>query len=254
MKINYTAIFVLPFLVGIVGCQINSSISVNRPSATMKALYAVNPVIIDGRLDETIWKQAQVYDLNLADDQSPGGETVKEPGHIQLAWDNNYFYVGIRCKDSDLIAEGLNDEIRHFELGDLCELFLKPDNKSWYWELYVTPRGKKTSFFFPGRGRFGLPGNMDYKSGLIVATQCDGTLEDWRDRDTGWTAEMALPIKDLNAEGYPFSTDNQWRILVARYNFSRHMNLQGPELSMAPKLSQTNYHLHSEYGYLELVK
>ena len=65
---------------------------------------------------------------------------------------------------------------------------------------------------------------------------------------------MAMPINDLNAEGHPFSPDKRWRILVARYNYSRYFDFRGPELTMTPKLSQTNYHLLPEYAYLELVK
>ena len=226
----------------------------NQGPGTLRARHTAAPLVVDGRLDEAVWKQARVYPLHLADDMAPNGEPVKEAGKIQLAWDDRYLYVGIRCVDSDLVAEGREDEMRHFELGDLFELFLKPDEESWYWELYVTPRGKKTSFFFPGCGRFGLPGNMNYQSGLQVAARCDGTLDNWRDKDVGWTAEMAMPIKDLSEEGYPFAPDKKWRILVARYNYSRYFSSRGPELTMTPKLSETNFHLLAEYARLELVK
>lgn len=240
-------------MVSMVGCQ-QGMIITDKIAVTMKALYS-SSITVDGRLNEAVWNQAPVYTFDLADDMAPNGESVREPGKVQLAWDDTYFYVGISCSDSDLVAEGLEDNLRHFELGDLFELFLKPDDQMWYWELYVTPRGKKTDFFFPGCGRFGLPGAMDYQSGLKVAAQCQGTLENWRDKDTGWTAEIAMPIKDLTAEGDAFGPGEKWRVLVARYNYSRFFNApRGPEYSMTPKLSQTNFHLLSEYANLELVK
>jgi hypothetical protein len=220
----------------------------------MKALYASNGVRVDGKLEDSIWEKAPVYPLYLGADSASNGKTPEEAGYVQLAWDNEYFYAAVRFEDSDVVAEGMADQLKHFEMGDLCELFLKPDSESWYWELYVTPRAYKSSFFFPGWGRRGLGSSMDYGCGLKVAAQVDGSLGNWRDRDSGWTAEMAMPIKDLDAQGYPFSPATKWRVLVARYNYSRYLQEQGPELTMTPRLSQTNYHLHPEYGYLELIK
>ena len=111
---------------------------------------------------------------------------------------------------------------------------------------------KKTSFWFPGRGRLGLPSVEDYKCGLGVAAQCNGTLNDWRDKDKSWTAEMAMPISDLTTRGDKFGPQADWRILVSRYNYSRYLSEK--ELSMMPKLSETNYHLLEEYAILRLVK
>ena len=253
MKLSFKIALTIPLLMIVAGCQTVNTTIKTRP--TMTAQYVANPIKVDGLLDEPVWKQAQVYTLGLADDVSPNGQSPRESGHVQLAWDDNFFYVGISCTDSDLVAEGLEDELRHFELGDLYELFLKPNNQTWYWELYVTPHGKKTNFFFPGCGRFGLPGCMDYTSGLKVAAKCQGTLDNWQDKDSSWTAEMAMPIKDLNAQGDSFSPESKWHILVARYNYSRYFNSpRGPELTMTPKLSQTNYHLLAEYAYLQLIK
>ncbi len=47
------------------------------------------------------------------------------------------------------VAEGKEDQLHHYQMGDLVELFLKPEDYTWYWELYATPIGKKTNFWFP---------------------------------------------------------------------------------------------------------
>lgn len=240
------------FMVGCQGIQPMDSTPVT--SLVMKAGFTHGPVKVDGKLDEPIWNQTPVYPLYVAEDKASGLGQPQEGGQVQLAWDDQYFYIAVRFEDSDIVAEGQGDQLRHFELGDLCELFLKPENGSWYWELYATPRSKKTSFLFPGWGRMGLPGNMAYECDLQVAAELQGTLEQWRDRDQGWTAEMAMPIKDLDAQGVPFAPGQTWRILVARYNYSRYLQCQGPEYSMTPRLSQTNFHCLPEYATLELEK
>ena len=222
--------------------------------AVMTAKYTAEPVVIDGILDEPLWQEAAIYDMQLSVDRSKNNE-LEEAAQVRLAWDEKYFYVGVKFDDSDIVAEGKTDQLHHYKFGDVCELFLKPTDKTWYWELYATPRGKKTSFFFPSQGRFGLPSCFeDIESDLQVGAQCEGTLNNWQDKDGHWTAEMAMPIKSLTAKGEKFGPGADWRILVARYNYSYYRTKMGPELSATPRLSVTNYHLIDEYAVLKLAK
>jgi len=71
-------------------------------------------------------------------------------------------------------------------------------------------------------------------------------------RDREWTAEIAMPIKDLTAPGCHFEPSTKWRILVARYNYSRFLTTRGPELSTTPQLSVPDFHRFEEYATLEL--
>lgn len=248
-----TLMIILSFGLSLItGCQ-TTLVSTSNEVTEMQALYSSESVTVDGKLDDPVWSKAIQYEMYHPQDRLDNPDPF-EGGRVQLAWDDAYFYVGIDFDDSDIYAEGKSDEMRHFELGDLCELFLKPDGNTWYWEHYVTPRGKKTSFFFPGCGRFGLPGCMDYTCGLKVAAEPQGTLEVWKDRDRSWTAEMAMPIQELTVDGVTFDPQTQWRILVARYNYSRFMTVRGPQYSTSPQISQTNFHLLPEYAYLKLVK
>jgi len=245
---------VLTIVIGILSltCGCASDVMVTN---TMVAKYSSVPVNIDGKLDDAAWADAEVYQMNLSRDKLKNGEKLVEAAKVKLAWDDKYFYVGVDFEDSDIVAEGDKDQLHHYSLGDVCELFLKPADSTWYWELYVTPHSKKTSFFIPGRGRLGVPSTFaDYKCGLTVAGHIEnGTLNNWEDRDNGWTAEMAMPIKDLTSRGNKFCEGQDWRILVARYNYSRYFDM-GPELSMTPSLSATSYHLVNEYAVLRLQK
>ena len=218
----------------------------------LQAVRAANPVKVDGLLDDEVWRQAKIYQLSTSVDRQTSSPLLEE-GCVQFAWDDEYFYLAAKFKDSDIVAEGEKDQLHHYQFGDVCELFLKPANSSWYWELYVTPRGNKTSFWFPGRGRFGLPSCFAYTCGLQVGAKVTGTLNNWRDRDDYWTAEMAMPIKDLTAFGDSFSPAVDWRILVGRYNYSIYLPQTGPELSSSPQLSAINYHRLKEYAKLQLT-
>lgn len=218
---------------------------------TLRAEYTgSNPVKVDGKLDDAVWQKAVAYPMSLSADKLKAGDRLIEGGKVQFAWDEKYFYLAATFEDSDIVATGDKDQLHHYKLGDVCELFLKSDDNIWYCELYVTPRGNKTSFGFPGGSVESLE---DYKSDLIVAANNIGTLNDETDKDTRWTAEMAMPVKDLTARGETFGPGSNWRVFVGRYNYSDYSNSKRAELSMLPKLSQTNYHLIDEYAHVAFV-
>jgi hypothetical protein len=213
------------------------------------------PLEIHGRLDHPIWKAAPVYQLQLPGDERAKGKILEEGGQVQFAWDGQHFYVGIRFLDSDVVAEGQRDQMHHFETGDVAELFLRPPGKTYYWELYSTPHGKRTSYFMPGRGRIGLPSNFTYEMDFAVASTVQGTLNDWRSRDESWTTELKIPIRELERHGDRFAPGQAWTVLVARYNYSRFLKQhRGPELSSCPGLPVTDWHYLDGYAELELVK
>ncbi len=212
------------------------------------AAHAEKPVKFDGRLGDPVWKQAKVYPLALSLDAQAKGQRLQEPGNMRLAWDEKALYLGVDFTDSDVVAEGTKDGQHHYLMGDLAEFFIWPEDQPWYWELYVTPKAHQTTFFFPSPGRLGLPSHFKQGFRLKTAAHVDGTLNDWSDRDRGWTAEMAVPVKDLTARGEKWGPGSRWRILVSRYNYSVH--LPAKELSMCPALPATNYHMRSHYGRL----
>ena len=220
--------------------------------AVLKAVYADTPIVIDGKLDDAVWAKAPAYAMTLSGEQHQQGKHVSEGGAVRFAWNEDFFYLGVDFTDSDVVAEGTADGQHHYQLGDLAELFLWAEDHPWYWELYVTPAGRQTTFFFPGAGRLGLPSGFQHHFWLQVAAQVDGTLNDWRDRDRGWTAEMAVPVSELIRPGGSFGPGSRWRVLVGRYNYSVH--LPARELSMCPTMPQGNFHLRPSYGRIEFVR
>ena len=214
------------------------------------ALAEGEAVQVDGVLDEAVWQRANGYAMTYSKDNLENGEAVQEGADVWLAYDKTHLYIAARLVDSDIVQEAEEDQKKHFATGDVFEVFLKPVNQTWYWELYATPNDLKSAFFFPGGGRFALPSAYDYDSQIRAAGKINGTLNNWRDVDEGWTAEMAIPLAELAEVGEPFDAEHPWSLMVGRYNYSRYLDKL--ELSMYPALSITRFHNVHEYAPLIL--
>ncbi len=242
-------LYVVPALFAFSSLGCASRIVCYLPASRPVARLAESPVVIDGELDEPVWQHAVRAGLGLSKEDFAANPLDIERGWIMLAYDDDNLYLAATLVDSDVVAEGDRDQMSHWQKGDVLEWFLKPADKTWYWELYATPHSRKSSYWFPGRGRLGLPSCLDYKCGLKVASKVNGTLNQWEDRDEGWTTEMAIPWSDLSQRGEKVGPGSKWLFLVGRYNYSRY--LEGTELSMHPRLSKTNFHLVNEYATLQ---
>lgn len=234
----------------------------NREEVT--ALKTRLPVKIDGRLDEPAWYKTPAYPLVHArkqfDKAAPDireffRNGVVEPGKVRMLWDEKYLYIGFEFTDQDIVAQGQKDQLPHYTLGDTAEVFIKPANKSWYWELYVTPPGRNTVFFFPSRGMRELPGSLPAKSPLKTfktAAFVKATLNNSWDRDKKWTAEMAIPRAELGMVGERLDPDVPWLIFFGRYNYGRNLTVR--ELTSFPVQEENDFHSHYDYAALKMVK
>jgi len=220
-----------------------------RRPPTVEAQRVAEPVVVDGRLEERVWAEARAFPLAamMADGRRL---PLHEKGTARFAWDDRFFYIALDFTDTDVVAEGEANGLDQIRLGDVGEVFLKPADRPWYFELHVTPRGCQTSYFFPSSGRR-LPGCKLTVHRLTAAAQVEGTLNDPRDRDRGWTAEMAVPLEMLAERGCRFGPETAWKVLVGRYNFS--VALDSTELSTMPEISQVNFHLTGEFATLRLA-
>lgn len=174
---------------------------------------------------------------------------LEESGTVRFAWDDQFLYLCADFADSDVVTKADQDGLHAYKLGDVCELFLQPAGQPCYWELYVTPSGHQTTFLWPSIHNH-PPSALQKDNHLIVAAQVQGTLNDSRDRDHSWTAQMAVPWSMLKFNGQQFGPHTLWHALVGRYNYSIH--LPATELSSVPPVSARNFHLTSEYATLEL--
>ncbi len=160
-----------------------------RPVAIEAAAMA-EPPALDGRLDEPGWAAAVEYPLVHSLDGEPYGD---RPGTVRWAWDAQALYVGAAIEDPDVWAEYRRRDDPLWK-EEVFEVFVFGDaERRGYLELQVSPRG----VVFDARFERYRKGDTRWDGAWRAAVHLRGTLDDRRDRDEGWSAELAVPWAEI---------------------------------------------------------
>jgi CubicO group peptidase (beta-lactamase class C family) len=219
--------------------------------ARYTAFRTTGPIAVDGRLDEADWTAAprspRFSDLVRG---APGIHDTR----AAVLWDEGHLYVAYWVEEP-LVEAKLTERDSLIYTDNDVELFVA--GKDAYYELEINALGTIYEVFFvweeawersgyaarpelsrtadgarPFRGvgfknhprgprigfwRWDLPG-------LRTAVHVDGTLNDNRDRDRGWTVEIAIPWAGLvelarpDARALPPRDGDVWRMDFSRFN------------------------------------
>lgn len=208
-----------------------------------EAVYSEHHPIEAGLYDE-IRRRATAYSFAFSTDLD--GVPV-EGAEVWFAWNEEGLYVAAELEDSLLVSENRRDEQLHYQFGDLFELFVKPANETYCWEMYATPFGNKSTLFFPDDD-FSI--SLD---DLLHAHDDHGLEVTAEETSAGWKAQLWVPAEQLKSRGESWGPGSEWCAFCGRYNYN-NTELANPELSMVPALSATNYHLIDEYAPLRFLE
>lgn len=221
-----------------------------KKPALVKTPYATIAPIIDGQINEAIWKQALIFDSSYP--LSETGKITTPATTYRVLWDNDNLYFAFECADTDIIAPKTEADGTLYN-DDCVEIFLLPDFKTAkYWEIIINPaQSVFDSLQTKLLDRWGPTSQVDATvKGIKVGYSVDGTLNKSDDKDTGYTIEVAIPFSQL--PGYAekkAAAGQQIFFLLARFDKT------GKEIAFLynqPLLSWG--HNIWNYGQMELVK
>lgn len=159
-----------------------------------KVARASQPLTIDGRRDEAIWNKAEVQNFNYFYRSDKPVE--KQNSEFRMLWDDENIYLFYECQDTSLTARETKFDGRTY-LDDCAEFFVVPVPDSVYmhfgFEINITEVRydyivlwryyNNRTFFLSGY-------NPEYQ----VKAVYNGTLNNDKDKDMGWTMEFAIPM------------------------------------------------------------
>ena len=209
---------------------------------------ASGPVKLDGVLDEPAWEKAAVLrDFATFWEKRKAKSATK----ARLLWDDDYLYFAAEMEDVDLYADVKEHNGMAWN-NDVFELFFKPhEDRNGYYEFQVNALNTQLEMFLPSRGAGGYQRFMTAKLGIESAVKLDGTLNDWTDKDRGWTVEGRIPWKGFAATGGRPKPGDKWRFALCRYDYSTAY--ERPDLSSTAPLTLPDFHRYEDYGTLTFV-
>lgn len=183
---------------------------------------------------------------------------------VKMRWDETFLYIGAYLQESDVWANQTKHDSIVFKDNDF-EVFVDTDGSThMYKELEVNAINTTWDLELSKPYLNGGQPNSSWEMPTMkYAAYVDGPINDPMVADEFWTAELALPLKDL-AHGtthtaIPPQSGDQWRI-----NFSRvewHVENVNGHYEKVPGLREDNWvwspqysinmHLPERWGFIQ---
>jgi hypothetical protein len=163
-----------------------------------KVSRASEPVIVDGKMNEASWANAEVQSFNYF---YRGDKPVeRQDSKFRILWDDENLYLFYECQDTSLTARETNFDARPY-LDDCAEFFCVPVADSLYMHFGFEVNITKAAYdyivlwkYYNNRTIFIRGYNPVYK----VEVTYEGTINDESDRDRMWQMEFAIPFTAFN--------------------------------------------------------
>jgi len=174
---------------------------------------------VDGKLNEAAWRKAPATDLfvDIEGDRKPRPRFATR---AKMLWDAQYFYIAAEMEEPHVWGTLTKRDSVIFHDNDF-EVFIDPNgDRNEYYEFEINALNTGWDLFLPKPYRDGGKADNSWDiTGLKTAIHINGTLNDPRDKDKGWTVEIAMPWKVLGEYAHqsaPPNDGDEWRV-----NFSR---------------------------------
>jgi hypothetical protein len=152
--------------------------------ASIQAKRVTEPVIIDGLLNESVWKEAGYTEFWQREPDE--GKPASEQSEVWVAYDDNAVYVAARLHES--------------APGRISALLGRRDDElacDWFW-FYLDPYHDKRSGFGFGITPAGSIADRVVYNDSSMDESWDGIWESRAQKDDqGWTLEMRIPFNQL---------------------------------------------------------
>ncbi|MCX6610993.1 MAG: carbohydrate-binding family 9-like protein [Acidobacteria bacterium] len=223
------------------------------------------PLKIDGKMDDAGWKLAPwtqfFVDIEGAAKPKPRFRTW-----AKMLWDEEYFYIAAELEEPSLWATYDKHDMVIFHEHDF-EVFLDPDGDGLhYFEFEMNAKNTGWDLYLPKPYKDGGKADDGWEiPGLKTAVHLRGTLNHPKDKDRGWSLEIAIPWSALNRGPRPAvapKDGEQWRVNFSRVEwvldvvngkYEKRKGLKEDNWVWSPQ-GVINMHVPEKWGVVKFVR
>jgi len=225
---------------------------------------APSPVRVDGSLSDPAWAAAAWTD-DFLDIEGGARPRPRFRTRVKMLWDSRYFYIAAEMEEPHVWATLTGHDSVIFYDNDF-EVFIDPDGDTReYYEFEINALNTGWDLFLPKRYLDGGKADNSWEiPGLLTAVAVDGTLNDPRDTDHGWSVELAFPWAALEKYAHkpaPPNPGDEWRVNFSRVEWT-HEIVDGRYRKVAGRKEDNwvwspqgkiNMHLPDRWGFVRFV-
>lgn len=219
---------------------------------------------IDGRVDDAAWGKADWADA-FVDIVGPERPAPRFKTRMKMLWDDDFLYIGAELEEPDVWATLTAHDSVIFRDNDF-EVFLNPTGDGLnYFEFEINALNTGWDLFLPkAYNKGGKADNSWEMPGYKSAVAIDGTLNDPRGKDRGWSVELALPwsaFAERSGKGRPNAGDSwrmnfsrvEWQTRVVDGKYEKVKGLKEDNWVWSPQ-GAVNMHIPENWGVVKFVK
>jgi hypothetical protein len=178
---------------------------------TVRVVRVDSVPVIDGKLDESVWEQAEVI-TDFHQTRPGNGTAPSDPTEVYLLYDDNALYIGARMYDSepDRIAAPTMRHNQGLGRDDRIVVILDPFHSGrGAYRFETNANGVRHDALYDSVSSFEAAWTAIYESAAYTF-------------DKGWSMEMAIPFKSLSFD----PSKDSWG-----FNFGRGIRRRGEEIA-----------------------
>lgn len=221
---------------------------------TYKVHRAAAPIVIDGTLNASEWKNAKWTD-DFVDIEGSAKPKPRFRTRAKMLWDDQHLYIAVELQEPDIKASITRHDAVIFHDNDF-EAFLKPlPDQDGYFEFEMNALNTGWDLYLNKPYRFGGRADNSFElDGLKTAVALQGTLNNSADTDQGWTLEIAIPWTAFaSRQSVPQPQEGTtWRINFSRVEW-KPGNPKEDNWVWSPQ-GVVNMHVPERWGYLTFKK
>ena len=172
------------------------------------------------------------------------------PTTVRAGWHGNSLLVFVELEDADIFTRATAHNQRMWELGDVLEIFLSPENSASYVEFHVTPNNLRLQLHFSDTATLRRAQAENRFEHLLLP---DGVFHSraWAQPENNkWFVYAEIPAAAVGGADRPLA-GKKWRFSFSRYDCIR--GRQETIVSSTSPHAKLDVHQREEWGTLIFI-